>query len=71
MPEQVMRAMQEANDVFVDMLELQAACGKRIATIMKTESAMISAGSFSAMLLGCAACLTGKDQSRIEALRNG
>ncbi|MSV29138.1 MAG: aminotransferase class V-fold PLP-dependent enzyme [Bryobacterales bacterium] len=68
MPEPVMRAMQEANDVFVDMQELQAACGKRIAAIMKTESAMVSAGSFSAMLLGCAACLTGKDQARIEAL---
>ena len=68
MPPEVLRAMQEANDVFIDMLELQAAAGKRIARIMKTESAMVSAGSFSAMLLGCAACLTGKDPAKIDAL---
>jgi len=68
MPPEVLRAMQEANDVFIDMLELQAAAGKRIARIMKTESAMVSAGSFSAMLLGCAACLTGKAPAKIDAL---
>lgn len=68
MPEEVMRAMQEANDYFVDIIDLQRAVGKRIAEIMKTESALVSAGSFSAMLLGCAACLTGTDKAKIEAL---
>ncbi len=68
MPPEVLRAMQEANDVFIDMLELQAAAGKRIAKIMKTESAMVSAGSFSAMLLGCAACLTGSEPEKVDAL---
>lgn len=68
MPEEVMRAMQEANDVFVDMMELHRAAGKRIAEIMKTEAAVVSAGSFSAMLLGAAACLTGKDPAKIDAL---
>lgn len=68
MPEEVMRAMQEANDYFVDIIDLQRAVGKRIAEIMKTESALVSAGSFSAMLLGCAACLTGSDKAKIEAL---
>ncbi len=68
MPEEVLRAMVEANDVFVDMTELHDAAGRRIAQIMKTEAAMISAGSFSAMLLGAAACLSGRDQARIEAL---
>ena len=68
MPVEVLRAMEEANDVFVDMMELHRAAGKRIAAIMKSEAAVVSAGSFSAMLLGCAACLTGKDQAKIEAL---
>ena len=68
MPEEVLRAMQEANDCFVDILELQAGAGRRIAEIMQSESAMVSAGSFSAMLLGCAACLTGKDAAKIDAL---
>ncbi|MFN7920504.1 MAG: aminotransferase class V-fold PLP-dependent enzyme [Bryobacteraceae bacterium] len=68
MPPEVLRAMQEANDVFVDMNELQAAAGMRVAAVMKTEAAMISCGSFSSMLLGCAACLTGNDKTKIEAL---
>lgn len=68
MPPEVLRAMEEANDCFIDLVELHKAAGKRIAEIMKAEAAVVSAGSFSAMLLGCAACLTGKDQAKIEAL---
>ncbi len=68
MPEEVLRAMAEANDVFVDMKELNDAAGRKIAEVMKTEAAMVSAGSFSAMLLGAAACLTGSDPAKIDAL---
>jgi len=68
MPPEVLRALEQANDVFVDMGELQAAAGRRIASLMKTEAAMVSAGSFSAMLLGAAACLTLKDPAKIDAL---
>lgn len=68
MPPEVLRAMAEANDQFVDMYELNEAAGRRIAEIMKTEAALVTAGSFSAMLLGAAACLTGKDREKIEAL---
>ncbi|MBK5293452.1 MAG: aminotransferase class V-fold PLP-dependent enzyme [Acidobacteriia bacterium] len=68
MPAEVLRAMTEANDQFVDMYELNAAAGRRIAEVMKTEAGLVTAGSFSAMLLGAAACLTGKDPARIEAL---
>jgi L-seryl-tRNA(Ser) seleniumtransferase len=68
MPPEVLRAMAEANDCFVDMYELNEAAGRRIAEVMKTEFALVTAGSFSAMLLGAAACLSGKDQARIEAL---
>lgn len=68
MPEEVLRAMAEANDQFVDMYELNAAAGRRIAEVMKTEAGLVTAGSFSAMLLGAAACLTGTDREKIEAL---
>ncbi len=68
MPPEVLRAMAEANDQFVDMYELNEAAGRRIAEVMKTEAALVSAGSFSAMVLGAAACLTGKDPEKIEAL---
>ena len=68
MPQEVLRAMEEANDCFIDMIELHKAAGVRIAKIMKAEAAVVSCGSFSAMLLGAAACLTGKDPAKIEAL---
>lgn len=68
MPAEVLRAMAEANDQFVDMYELNAAAGRRIAEVMKTEAALVTAGSFSAMLLGAAACLTGADREKIDAL---
>ena len=50
------------------MYELNQSAGRRIAEVMKTEAAIVSAGSFSAMLLGAAACLTGRDPEKIEAL---
>lgn len=68
MPAEVMRAMVEANDYFVDMHALNKAAGDYIAGVMGAEAAIASAGSFSAMLLGAAACLTGTDPEKIEAL---
>ena len=68
MPSEVMRAMLEANQFFVDMHELNAAAGRRIAEIMGAEAALVTSGGFSAMLLGAAACLTGTDPERVEAL---
>lgn len=68
MPPEVLRAMAEANDYFVDMYELNAAAGRRIAEVMKTEGALVTAGAFSAMILGAAACLTGTDLARVDAL---
>jgi L-seryl-tRNA(Ser) seleniumtransferase len=63
-----MRAMAEANDFFVDLHELNEAAGRRIAEVMQAEAALVSAGAFSAMVLGAAACLTGTDPEKIDAL---
>ncbi len=68
MPAEVMRAMAEANDYFVDLQELNQAAGRRIAALMEAESAMVTAGAFSAMVLGAAACLAGGDKEKIDAL---
>ena len=68
MPPEVMRAMVEANDYFVDMHELTAAAGEHVARIMGAEAALVTSGAFSAMLLGGAACLTGTDRDRANAL---
>lgn len=68
MPAEVMRAMIEANDYFIDLNELNEAAGRRIAEVMQAEAAMVTAGAFSAMQLGAAACLTGTDPAKIDAL---
>jgi len=65
---EVMQAMIEANDYFVDMHELSEAAGRHIAQVMGAEDAVVTSGGFSAMLIGAAACLTGTDPEKIRAL---
>ena len=68
MPPEVMKAMLEANEYFVDMHELTRAAGRRLSEVMGTEDALVTCGAFSAMILGAAACLTGTDPEKIPAL---
>ena len=68
MPAEVLSAMAEANDYFVDMHELTAAAGGRVAQLMGAEDALVTCGAFSAMILGAAACLTGTDPEKIGSL---
>ena len=68
MPAEVLSAMAEANDYFVDMHELTAAAGSRVAQLMGAEDALVTCGAFSAMILGAAACLTGTDPDKIRDL---
>ena len=68
MPPEVLQAMTEANEYFVDMHELNAAAGRRAAELLGAEAALVTAGGFSGLILGAAACLTGTDPEKIEAL---
>ncbi len=68
MSREVLSAMAEANEYFVDMRELNAAAGRRAAELLGAEAAMITAGGFSGMILGAAACLTGTDEEKVAAL---
>lgn len=68
MAPEVIEAMAEANDFFVDMHELGRAAGERIAEIMGAEAALVTSGGFSAMVLGAAGCLTGTHPERVHAL---
>ena len=68
MPAEVMQAMLEANKQFVDMHELTRAAGARLAEVLGADAALVTSGSFSAMILGAAACLTGNDEAKIDAL---
>ncbi len=68
MTPEVMDALAEANRFFVDMNELTEAAGQRVAELIGAEAALITSGGFSAMILGGAACLTGTDTEKCEAL---
>ncbi|QOY89199.1 selenocysteine synthase [Paludibaculum fermentans] len=68
MPPEVMDAMRTASRQYVNLIDLQDAVGKRIATLLECESAMVTSGAACALTIGTAACLTGKDRARIQRL---
>lgn len=65
---EVIEAMLEAHEFFVDMAELIDAAGKRVAEVTGAEAGIVTAGASSAQLLGAAACLTGTDPEKMAAL---
>ena len=50
--------------------ELHDKVGERIASLLRAEAAMVTCGAASALTLGTAAVLTGKDQQKIVDLPN-
>jgi len=65
---EVRQAMEAASRQFVDLFELQAGVGKRLAELAGTESAMVTSGSAGAMAAATAACMAGSDPERIWRL---
>ena len=70
MPPEVMAAINYASKQFVPLTELHDRVGERIATLVKAEATMVSAGAASAMTLGTAGVLTGGDTQKIVDLPN-
>ena len=68
MPPPVLAAMAEAARAFVDMAELNARAGERIAELIGVEAAHVTSGSAGGLLLAAAACLAGDDPERIRQL---
>lgn len=68
MPPEVMAAINYASKRYVRLIELHDAVGARIASLIGCEAAMVSAGAASALTLGTAACITGKNQDFIHRL---
>jgi L-seryl-tRNA(Ser) seleniumtransferase len=64
----VLAAMAEAAGGFVDMAELTARAGARIAELTGAEAATVTAGSAAGMLVAAAACMAGHDAQRIRQL---
>ena len=65
---EVREAMEAASRQFVDLFELQAAVGRRLATLSGAESGMVTSGSAGAMAAATAACMAGSNPEKIWRL---
>jgi uncharacterized pyridoxal phosphate-dependent enzyme len=65
---EVMDAINYASKHFVMLDELHDRVGERLATLLRCEAAMVTAGAASALTLGTAAVLTGTDRQKVAAL---
>ena len=70
MPPEVMDAINHASRHYVMLDELHDRVGERIASLVKSEAAMVTSGAASALTLGTAAILTGTDRQKIVSLPN-
>jgi D-glucosaminate-6-phosphate ammonia-lyase len=61
-------AMAEANDSFIDLVELLDRTGKTVAGMLGVEAARVTPGASAAIALGIGACLTGDDRQKMERL---
>jgi L-seryl-tRNA(Ser) seleniumtransferase len=68
MPPEVIEAIRYASEHYVMLDELHDRVGERIASLLRCEAAMVTAGAASALTLGTAAVLTGTDRRKIVDL---
>ena len=68
MPQEVMDAINATAKEFVMLDEVQDKVGEKIAAMCHAEAAMVTAGCWSAIVLGMAGVLTGKDAKKIAQL---
>lgn len=65
---EALEAMNFAAGRFVRINDLHDAVGRRIAGLLGCEGAMITSGAFGAMIVGTAACITGKNEELIKRI---
>jgi D-glucosaminate-6-phosphate ammonia-lyase len=68
MPPEVIQAMNEAAQHFVNIPELQKKAGARIAELIGVPAAMVTAGAASGITVGTAACVTLGDSKKLQQL---
>lgn len=64
MPPEVMRAMAEGAEAFVDLRELQRAVGRELAHLTRNEAAYVCCGAAAGITLAAAACIAGTDSEK-------
>jgi len=65
---EVRRAVEAASHQFVDLYELQAAAGKRLAELTGAESGIVTSGAAAAMSAAAAGAMAGTDPQKIWQL---
>jgi L-seryl-tRNA(Ser) seleniumtransferase len=65
MPPEVVDSINYATHHYVELDDLQEKAGARIASMLKSEDALVSSGAFGAIVLGTAGVMTGKDPKKI------
>ncbi|HWQ57236.1 MAG TPA: hypothetical protein VN442_26355 [Bryobacteraceae bacterium] len=65
---EVLDAINYSSKVFVNLNEVHDAAGKRIASLVGCEAAVVTSGAAAALTLGTAACMTGANQEFIRRL---
>ncbi len=68
MQDEVMEAIQTSSREFVMLEEVQDKVGQKIAALCHADAAMVTAGCWSALVLGTAGVLTGTDTKKIAQL---
>jgi uncharacterized pyridoxal phosphate-dependent enzyme len=68
MPREAVEAVEAASRQYVNIQELHDVVGKKIAALLGCEAALVTAGAASALTLGTAACVAGKDEAKIRRL---
>lgn len=68
MPQEVLDAINSGAGEYVMLDEVQDKVGEKIAAICHSEAAMVTAGCWSALVLGMAGVLTGLDNKRVAQL---
>ena len=70
MHDEVVDTIQSSSNHFVMINEVQDKVGEKIAAMCHAESAMVTAGCWSALVLGTAGVLTGMDRKKVSLLPN-
>lgn len=65
---EVLRAMDEAAECFVDMWDFNVAAGKVVARACAAEAGLVTGGASAGNVLMAAACMTGPDDAKVEQL---
>ena len=68
MHEEALDAIRHASKHFCRLEEVQDKVGARIASLLHAESAMVTAGAFSALMLGTAGVLSGNDAKKASQI---